>query len=281
MEIIVVDISPESTPALGPTCHTEIPYRYLRMPDTLEWGLAKAEGFRQARGEAVAIIEDHCFPEPEWAEAVARAFQSGPWSAVGYAFVNANPRTYLSRAGLFCDYHPWTKPIPGGPRRLLPGNNVAYRRQPALACGENLAALISPDFVFLEQLHHAGHAMFMANDAIAAHQNFIYLRPYLTANLLYCRVLAANRAKFGDWGRSRRIFYSLAVLPGAPAIKLLRMIRGLPGRGQWALFFQSLPLIGVTFALSAIGESIGYLFGEGNAGKAFQWYELDAVREPE
>lgn len=280
MEIIVVDIAPETTPALAPKAGTSIPYRYLRMPDEPHWGEAKAEAVRQASGEVVAFIEDHCFPAPRWAEAVARAFQSGPWAAVGYAFTNANPRSYWSRAGLFCDYHPWLKPIPGGPSRLLPGNNVAYRREQILVYGDRLATVIAPDFVLLEQLVQAGHTLYMEKDALAAHQNFVSPLPFLAANHLYCRMLGANRATMGQWSLGRRLFYGVAVLPGAPFLKFMRLIRGLPGRGLWGQFALALPMIFITHFWSAVGESLGYLFGEGNVGPAFQWYELDAERDP-
>jgi hypothetical protein len=94
-------------------------------------------------------------------------------------------------------------------------------------------------------------------------------------------MLGANRARIGNWGWPQRLFYGLAVLPGAPLLKLMRMIRGLPGRGLWGHFAMALPLTVVTYAWSAVGESIGYVFGEGNVGLAFQRYELDAEREPE
>jgi len=281
MEIIVVDIAPESTPALAPKSGNSIPYRYLRMPDERHWGVGKAEAVRQASGEVVAFLEDHCFPSPRWADAVARAFQSGPWAAVGYAFTNANPRSYWSRAGLFCDYHPWLKPIAGGPNRLLPGNNVAYRREPLLAFGDKLSTVISPDFVALEQLAQSGLPLYMEKDALTAHQNFVSPFPFLAANHLYCRMLGANRASIGQWSLARRLFYGVAVLPGAPFLKMLRMIRGLPGRGLWGHFAMALPVVVVTYVWSAIGESLGYLLGEGDVGLAFQWYELDAERDPE
>ena len=36
------------------------------------------------------MIEDHSYPEPEWAEALLRA-HAGPWTVVGPAVANANP----------------------------------------------------------------------------------------------------------------------------------------------------------------------------------------------
>jgi hypothetical protein len=43
----------------------------------------------------VAFIEDHGFPARDGAEKLIEA-HVGPWAAVGYAFTNANPKSYLS-----------------------------------------------------------------------------------------------------------------------------------------------------------------------------------------
>src|SRR5580704_3232009 len=58
-------------------------------------GRANAAGVRHARAPLVALAEDHCFPEPGWAQALINAHQ-GPWAVVGPVVRNANPATTVS-----------------------------------------------------------------------------------------------------------------------------------------------------------------------------------------
>lgn len=44
-------------------------------------GRANAEGIRHAKAAVVALAEDHCFPDPQWAERLIASHQ-GRWSAI-------------------------------------------------------------------------------------------------------------------------------------------------------------------------------------------------------
>ena len=53
---------------------------------------AKAAGIRCATAPVVVLTEDHCFPDPHWAQALIDAHR-GDWAAVGPAMENANPQS--------------------------------------------------------------------------------------------------------------------------------------------------------------------------------------------
>jgi glycosyltransferase involved in cell wall biosynthesis len=276
MEIVVVDLAPDETPALA--LRPEIPTRYVRRPRGEPWGPARAAGFRATNGEIVAFIEDHCYPAPGWAAALLAAHQ-GPWASVGYAFVNANPQTYMSRAGFVADYGPWQHPVLSGPAELLPGNNVSYKREALERFDSELDAVLSPDFNMHETLRRNGYQLYMEAGAIAAHENFNKFSDLGRANHWYCRLLAVSRARSGRWSASRRIFYGLAVPLGAPLIKGFRLVRSLRSRPQlWRRTLAASPVIVATYYWSAIGESLGYLFGEGAAAREFNRWELETLR---
>jgi hypothetical protein len=141
VEVIIIDRTPPDTPPLRVSPAT----RYERRPGLLYYN-GRAEGTRLARADYVAFVEDHCYPQPGWAQALIEAFREGPWDAVGYAFVSANPGTYLSMACLFSDYGQYMHPVPRGVRRHVAGNNVAYPRKLLLDYGDRLADMFSPDF---------------------------------------------------------------------------------------------------------------------------------------
>ncbi len=63
-------------------------------------GQACAAGVLAARAAVVAFAEDHCFPEPGWAEALLAGYTSPEVVAVGPIFRNANPSTLVS----WCDF---------------------------------------------------------------------------------------------------------------------------------------------------------------------------------
>jgi cation diffusion facilitator CzcD-associated flavoprotein CzcO len=58
---------------------------------------ARAAGIVAARAPLVALAETHCFPHPEWAEALIETHRA-PWAAVGPVVENENPRWATSGA---------------------------------------------------------------------------------------------------------------------------------------------------------------------------------------
>src|SRR6186713_2516119 len=62
----------------------------------------RASAVRLARAPYIAFTEDHCFPEPRWAEALVEALQSGAMGA-GPVMVNANPDDAVSRANFLLE----------------------------------------------------------------------------------------------------------------------------------------------------------------------------------
>ncbi|MBT5872129.1 MAG: glycosyltransferase, partial [Candidatus Latescibacteria bacterium] len=117
MEIVIVDIAAVGTLPLRtePTVYT----KYILQPGVEFWGKARTEGVQHASAAVVAFLEDHCWPEPDWADALIEAHQQ-PWASVGYAVKNGSPDTYLYRAALLADYGLWAHPARGGPTKLLP-----------------------------------------------------------------------------------------------------------------------------------------------------------------
>lgn len=276
LEVIVVDLCAPDTPRLDhpPGLHVD----YVGADDSFTFGEARAAGVAHTHAPLIAFIEDHCFPEPEWAAALVDAFR-GPWVAVGYAFTNANPATYTSRACLMTDYGLWAHPAPHGPNRLMPGNNIAYTRALLDSFGDRLPAMLDTDFSVHEVCVQRGLPMFVESRALAAHLNFEHLPSMLRANHDHCRIIAGRRIELHAWSLPRRLFYALAVPLGAPVLKFTRLVGSLRGRrALWPEVAVSLPVIVSTFIWSAVGEAKGYLFGPGETERTFRHWEIEAVR---
>jgi len=275
-EIIVVDMAPESTAPLE--VRADRPVTYL-------WGAVDARvatlrftALQHVRAPIVAYLEDHVVARPGWAAAVIDAHK-GPWSAVGYAFENANPDSYLSRASLVNDYGPWIAPVRHGETQHLPGHNLSFKMSVLRALGDRLESLMAPDFALREALRTRGDRFFIAADAVVAHENFTTMGSVFRAHFDYMRMLAATRARLQHWSQGRRLFYAAAVLGAAPPITLWRLYGGLRGRAPLVpLFLASAPFCVVMRLASAVGESLGYVAGEGGTAAAVDYWETVAVR---
>ena len=279
LEIVVADMASESPQVLVPP--EGISTQIFPIDARTSWGEARAMVLQQAQAPLVAYIEDHCYPSTAWAAAILEAHSRG-WAAVGYAFTNANPGTYISRASLMYDYGLWIHPASGGPQRLLSYNNVSYQREALLGLEGDLSALLCSDFHIHELFHRQGLITGVAAGALAAHENFERLSGILQANHHYCRVLAANRVERGDWSWAKRILYGVATPVGAPLIALGRLVWSLRNRPSlWLEFLITLP-VGLLISIwTAIGEAKGYVFNRGRSQDALSHWEVDASRRRE
>jgi hypothetical protein len=279
LEILVADMASESPQALLPP--EGISTRIFPIDAQTSWGEARAMALEQAQAPLVAYIEDHCYPSIEWAAAILEAHSRG-WAAVGYAFTNANPETYISRASLMNDYGLWIHPASGGRQRLLSYNNVSYQRESLLGLDGDPSALLSSDYHIHELFHRRGQITGVAAGALAAHENFDRLSGILQANHHYCRVLAANRVERGDWSWPLRLFYGVATPVGAPLIALGRLVWSLRNRPSlWLEFLITLPVVLLISIWTAIGEARGYVFGRGRSEEALSHWEVNASRRRE
>ncbi|MBA2461465.1 MAG: hypothetical protein H0V45_06845 [Actinobacteria bacterium] len=225
-----------------------------------------------------AFIEDHCYPAPGWAEALLEAHQ-GEWAAVGYGFTNANPETWLSRAGMVGAYGPWMDPAPRGPVSVLPNGNVSYKRKVLLEFDSRLERLLTPDFSLLETLLKRGDRLFLESRAVAAHENFTDVRKVASAHFDFSRLFGARRAEAQQWGRARRAVYAALAPAGVPALSVLRLVRSLRGRTSlWPTVLAALPAYLVAQIAAGLGEASGYALGAGDTEESFTWIELGLPR---
>jgi hypothetical protein len=275
MEIVVVDVAPDTYPRLDIDGHA---FTYLAHPGLRSWSQAKLIGASAVKTGIVAYIEDHCRPNADWAEHVLRAFD-GPWTAVGYAFLNGSPNNYLSRASLMADYGLWAHPGTAGSSKLLPGNNVAYRKAFLDSLGANAEKMLGVDYNLHEIIFSRGEKMCVEPKAIASHQCYAELGMLLAANFCYARVLGATRARNHNWSFPMRCLAAIAAPALVPPLRFFRLTLSLKGRSALVpQFLESIPIVLLTYAVCAWGEATGYFAGIGDAQEKFVQYELDNVR---
>jgi hypothetical protein len=276
IEVVVVDARPERG---GVEVPDGLRARILN-GDSLGFGEARAKAARAARAEIIAFLEDHCYPEPDWAEALAAAY-SGPWASVGYAIDSANPGRLSSRINYVAHYGQWLSPKRGS-TATLPGNNVSYRRQALLAFGGELEAMLTADFNVHAAMRSRGLALASEPRARVRHENEESIMDSCRAQFAYSRLLATERACLRGWRLPRRLLHAVGILAGAPLLRIAGLISANARRPRMLLrVIVYLPGIIASYLGGALGESAGYLFGPGSARERLMYWEVDAPRADE
>lgn len=235
---------------------------------------ANAAGVRHARGRIVALTEDHCFPEPDWAQALIAA-HAGDASVVGPVVRNANPRTKVSEADFLIGYGPWMEPMPAQCMDFLPGHNSSYKRDELLALGGRLERLLEAETVLHLAWSAEGRRLVVEPRARVRHVNYSRWRSWVPVQVLAGRLFGGMRA--ATWPRRRRMVYA-AASPLIPAVRFYRIVRAFlePGRSLRRLL-RALPALGPGLVLDGIGQGWGYLLGPGDAMERLSRYEFNRI----
>ncbi|MCZ7597511.1 MAG: glycosyltransferase family 2 protein [Gammaproteobacteria bacterium] len=243
--------------------------RIVKVPRIESAGRANAAGVRAASAPVVAFAEDHCFPEPGWAERLIEAHR-GPWAAVGPAVGNANPGSALSWADFIIGYGPWMLPAESREMDFLPGHNSSYKRDVLLGYGERLEELIESETVLHWDLVARGERLYREAGARTWHTNFSLPGPWLKAHYHNGRLFAGVRAE--GMTTLKRLVYVL----GSPLIPLVRLARTVRANARALREHPAcLPALVAGLAVDAAGQFAGYLLGTGDAVASAARYEFD------
>lgn len=96
---------------------------------------ARWRALQEADGEYVLFAEDHCIPEPGWAEAALRR-SAEDWPCIGFAMLPGNESSLAARATFLLGYGQWLG-ASSGPCRHVAGNHSLYLRQDLLDLGDS------------------------------------------------------------------------------------------------------------------------------------------------
>jgi hypothetical protein len=235
-------------------------------------GHANAAGIAAARAEIVALAEDHCFPDRDWAEALIAAHRANH-AAVGPVVRNANPATAISWCDFIIGYGFWMEPAEAGPRPFLPGHNSCYKKRVLLEYGDRLGSMMESETVMHFDLASRGYSLYLEPKARVAHTNFALMRSWFPIQYFAGRVFGAARS--AAWPLPKRLLFGIAS-PLIPLVRMARCLRelrrpGRPARRIPRLFF---PLL-AGLILDGLGQMMGYVFGAGNAAHRVAFYEFN------
>src|SRR5262245_58933075 len=149
--------------------------RIERMPTVAAGFVA---GVAAASAPVVALVEDHVFLHPQWAERVVDA-HSQACAAVVPRMTNGNPASVASWASfLMCFNEPFAMRA-DGPVESGPGHNTSYKRDVLRSYCDDLQPLYQSERNLHYRLRRDGHRILGAPGAELAHVNISIPRKVL------------------------------------------------------------------------------------------------------
>lgn len=217
----------------------------------------RATGLSLARGEIIALLEDHERPHPRWCRTLLEKHAAGH-AAVGGAVENDIDRA-LNHATWFLDFGRYQNPLPEGPSQFLTDVNIAYRRSALEQVRDSWEHGFDEPRVHARLLE-SGATLWMTPDMIVwQHRSGLTLRQVMRERFVWGRFFAGNRIR----GRSpgTRLLYSLATL-AVPGLIMLKKTRDVLQKKRLRLRLLRVSPLVLLLALGwSAGELTGYLTG--------------------
>lgn len=215
----------------------------------------RARGIAVARGNIIALTEDHAHPDASWCTVVVKAHEADI-AGVGGAIENGIDRP-LNWAVYFCDFGKYQNPVPGGPSLIASDANVAYKRS-AL---ESISTIWQRSFneIFVNSaLIENGGSLTLSPDMIA-YQYRENLNPLdaIKERYIWGRSYAGTRCE--QLSLAKRFIYAL-LSPLLPIVLVSRMTLKVINQGRCiGIFLKVLPLTIVLTISWSLGELVGYI----------------------
>jgi GT2 family glycosyltransferase len=271
LEVVIVTDVPEPAADVEASLGSFAAHRVVRVDKLASRAAANAEGCRHAAAGIVAFAEDHCFPEPAWAEALLRR-HAERWAAVGPEIGNANPESALSWCDFLLNYGPWMAPATAGPASHLPGHNTSYKLPVLERYGDDLAAWLEVETELHRDMESRGEGLYLEPEAKISHINVSRWSAWLPSLFHGGRIYAAARSRY--WPLARRFLYA-AAWPLIALVRMARLLSGWPEAAPPPLRLAAILLVGL--AVDAVGQAAGYVAGAGRAAERMARFEFDRI----
>jgi hypothetical protein len=223
----------------------------------------RAQALSRSRAPIVAVTEDHCVPCKGWLGQIVDAFASDPdLTAVGGPVQNGVFDTGFDWATFLCEYSYFSPPIDEGRTAVLPGMNVAYRRDVLTAMPVTALTDGFWETTVHQRLLDGGGRFQSRNRMVMFHCKRFSAGLFLRQRFVYSRYYAGLR--FPGRQAAKRAVAAVASL-ALPPILLGRIIRSSFAKDLRGPLLQALPALLPIVCVWAVGESWGYVRGPGRA----------------
>jgi hypothetical protein len=215
-----------------------------------------------ARGEVIAVTEDHCVVTPGWCAQVLAAHREHPEAAaIGGIVENGATTRLIDWANFLIVFGPFTAPIEAGPCDAISLQaNISYKRRVIPSEPGELGMM---EMLFNRRLRQQDEIL-LADDRLRVYhvQSWGFWGTF-AAHFHNGRSIAGFRlARMGTTERLLRLVGSMVL----PPVLWWRTVAPVFRKGLlvWPAL-ASLPLTGCIVLCHAAGEFVGYLFGPGTS----------------
>jgi len=215
----------------------------------------RAAGLAAARGDIVAMIEDHAIAGERWSRALWDAHARLPYGAIGGS-IACRGTSLLTRAIFYCDFLRYQPPFAPGPAGYASDVNISYKRAAIERCRDTWRNFYHETAVHAK-IRGAGDTVYLAPEiAVAYDRGKLPLACALHQRFTWGRVFAGRRAQ--EAGRAARLAYTV-LSPGLMPLLLIRKLLLLVRRRQPVMpYLSALPLTALCLLFWSLGEFTGY-----------------------
>jgi hypothetical protein len=238
--------------------------RWLKLPGATMYQ-ALAHGLMEARGEIIAMTEDHCRVPPGWCAAVLQAHREAPQAdLIGGSVVNGAPGL-LDWASFLVTSGAYLPPVPPGPSRALCGRgNLSLKRRalPAEIPPEGVA-----DYTLKEALLQGGAQLWIDPRLSVTHVQVLGISRAFWYHMVAGRDSTAflhTRTPLAERRRdARRRLLTLPYIPLRDGYRVVvQILRSKPK--YRAVTLAAAPVIVALRAAHVMGEILALRYGPGS-----------------
>ena len=258
-EILVVDGDGAGFPPAEAHRHPNV--RVLKRSGASVFAL-RAHGISRARGEVVAITEDHCRVAPDWCARILDAHRRHPEAAaIGGAVENGATSTLVDWANFALVFSPFMPPIRNGDSETIALQaNISYKRRVIPADPGELGIM---EMLFNRELLDRGERLVADGRILVHHHQSHGILKTCASHFHNGRSIAGFRLPHLTGARRLARIGSTAILP---PFLLWLTLRNISGKGRLrGELLASVPLLVPLAVCHAAGELIGYLAGPGDS----------------
>ena len=259
-EVVVVAAGPGS---YASRLAADFPWaRIIHAPDIRKVPAMRRRGVEAAKGEYIAVIEEHCSAKGDWLATALAAHTRGQYAGVGGPIVDFDYDNVADWVVYFLEYNSALPPAPSGEVTNLPDVNIMYRKDALTAHAELLDDGYWP-MTLHPTLLAQGMKLLSVPDMIVYHRGPFPFAYYLRQRYLFSRAFAGVRAR--NQSALKRWVYVL----GGPLIPFFLLARismtVLRKRCRIGKYIRALPLLSFAVIVLVAGEWVGCVLGPGDA----------------
>jgi hypothetical protein len=216
----------------------------------------RSAGLRAARGDIIAMTEDHAIPPPDWCSTIVKLHAEIPHGAIGGAIDNAGV-TLLNWAAYFGEFIRYQNPVTEGPSEFISDVNISYKRA-ALEKIRTVWECYYHETTVHSALQAAGESLWLSPKPWLSHdRGALSFSSMCLERIGWARIYAGRRAQQGSLSTRLLLAAGTPLLP--PLFLFRRWSKVLRDRRNRMPLLGATPLLVLLYSCWAFGEFLGYV----------------------